>query len=351
MNKRNRKYNNRAADTSSPPLVAAAAAPRAEAFTFGDPVPVMDGRDILDFLADSYNGRWYEPPVSLDGLAKSFRSNPHHSSAIYFKRNVLAASFIPNKYVSHAAFSALSLDYLVFGNSYLEQLDNRLRFAAKFDRVPAKFTRVGKDGRYFFIPDYLNEHEFENKVFQIKEHDINQEIYGIPEYISGLNSAWLNESATLFRRKYYQNGSHAGFILYMSDPAQEQSDIDAMRKALRDSKGPGNFRNLFLYSPNGKKDGIQLIPISEVAAKDDFMNIKNSTRDDVLAVHRVAPVLMGIMPNNTGGFGDVEKADKVFNRNEIATLQSKFLEFNELTGLELISFKPYQPDPTPEKNA
>ncbi len=35
--------------------------------------------------------------------------------------------------------------------------------------------------------------------------------------------------------------------------------VDALRKALRDSKGPGNFRNLFLYSPNGKKDGVQLI--------------------------------------------------------------------------------------------
>lgn len=323
-----------------------APATRAEAFTFGDPVPMLDQREILDFLYSAYNGRWYEPPVSLDGLAKSFRSNPHHSSAIYFKRNVLAASFIPNKLVSRAAFGATALDFLVFGNCYLEQLDNLFGRAAKLERSPAKYTRKGKDDKYFFVQDYLTEHEFTNKVHHVKEHDINQELYGVPEYISGLNSAWLNESATLFRRKYYQNGSHAGFILYMSDAAQEQGDIDAMREALKGAKGPGNFRNLFMYAPNGKKDGIQLIPISEVAAKDDFFNIKNSTRDDVLAVHRVAPVLMGIMPNNTGGFGDVEKADKVFNRNEIATLQSRFLEFNELVGLEVIAFAPYQPDPT-----
>lgn len=29
--------------------------------------------------------------------------------------------------------------------------------------------------------------------------------------VSALQSAWLNEAATLFRRKYYKNGSHAGF--------------------------------------------------------------------------------------------------------------------------------------------
>lgn len=46
---------------------------------------------------------------------------------------------------------------------------------------------------------------------------------------------------------------------------------------------PGNFRNLFMYAPDGKKDGIQLIPISEVAAKDDFGSIMNISRDDLLA--------------------------------------------------------------------
>lgn len=35
----------------------------------------------------------------------------------------------------------------------------------------------------------------------------------IPEYLSALNATWLNESATLFRQRYYKNGSHAGFIL------------------------------------------------------------------------------------------------------------------------------------------
>ena len=43
--------------------------------------------------------------------------------------------------------------------------------------------------------------------------------------------------------------------------------------------------------------------MSDVAAKDEFFNIKSVTRDDQLAAHRVAPQLMGILPNNAGGFG------------------------------------------------
>ena len=44
------------------------------------------------------------------------------------------------------------------------------------------------------------------------------------------------------------------------------------RHAIRDSKRPDNFRNLFMYAPNGRKDGIQILPVSDVAAKDEFFN-------------------------------------------------------------------------------
>lgn len=105
------------------------------------------------------------------------------------------------------------------------------------------------------------------------------------------------------------------------------------------AKGPGNFRNLFMYSPNGKKDGIQIIPLSEVAAKDEFLNIKNVSCDDMMAVHRVPPQMMGIMPSNVGGFGDVEKATNVFVRNELIPLQKRFLEINSWSNQDIIRFK------------
>lgn len=67
----------------------------------------------------------------------------------------------------------------------------------------------------------------------------------MPEYLSALNSAWLNEAATLFRRKYYQNGAHAGYIMYVTDAAQSGTDVEALRDAMRSSKGLGNFKICF----------------------------------------------------------------------------------------------------------
>ena len=302
-----------------------------EAFAFGDPEPVMDNRDILDYVECWTNGRWYEPPVSLDGLAKSFRASTHHSSSIYFKRNILLSTFQPHPLLSRAAFSSLALDFLTYGNAYLERRTSRTGRAVELQHSLAKYMRRGADlDTYFFVGGWRDEHEFAaGSVYHMREPDINQEVYGLPEYLSALQSAWLNESATLFRRRYYNNGSHAGFILYVSDPAQQSS------------KGPGNFRNLFMYSPNGKKDGVQLIPVSDVSAKDEFFSIKNVSRDDVLAAHRIPPQLLGIVPSNTGGFGAVLPAAQVFARNEILPLQERFRELNDWLGQEVVRFIPY----------
>lgn len=314
-----------------------------EAFTFGEPVPVMDRYDML------YTGCWmagqdyYEPPVDMAALAKSYRATAHHGSALQVKRNILVKTFQPTQYLSRQDFARLAMDYLVFGNLYAELIENRLNRLIQVKPILAKYCRRGVEpGSYWWVHDWLHHTEFEEgSVVHLMEPDIDQELYGVPDYLGSLQSAWLNESATLFRRKYYQNGSHAGFIMYMTDASQNTEDVDNLRKALRESKGPGNFKNLFVYAPNGKKDGLQVIPVSEVAAKDEFWNIKNATRDDQLAGHRVPPQLMGIIPTNTSGFGDAEKAARVFAANELEPLQERLLEMNDIVGKDVIKFKPY----------
>ncbi|MCX9038808.1 phage portal protein [Citrobacter portucalensis] len=339
-------------------MKAAQNAPRAEAFSFGDPIPVLDRRELMDYLECVQMENWYEPPISFDGLAKTFRAAVHHSSAIFVKRNILASTFKPHPLLSQQNFSRFAQDFLIFGNAYLEKRVNRFGKPLSLTPALAKYTRRGiEPGSFWFVEYGWNSQPYEftpGNVFHLLEPDINQEMYGLPEYLSSIPSALLNESATLFRRKYYLNGSHAGFIMYMSDAAQNQTDVDNIREALRQSKGPGNFRNLFMYSPSGKKDGIQVIPLSEVAAKDEFLNIKNVSRDDMLAAHRVPPQLMGIIPNNVGGFGDAEKAARVFVRNELLPLQKRMQEVNDWLGEEVITFERYElldvgepPEPLP----
>ncbi|MCH4263843.1 MAG: phage portal protein [Serratia liquefaciens] len=339
MNKRNRR-NKKATTTSAQPAQAT------QAFTFGEPSAVLDRRDILDYTECVGNGKWIEPPISFSGLAKTFRAAVHHSSPIYVKRNILASTYIPHPLLSQQDFSRFALDHLVFGNAFLEQ---RLSISGKLMKLatsPAKYTRRGVErGVYWFVQSFTEPHSFApDSVFHLLEPDINQELYGMPEYLSALNSAWLNESATLFRRKYYQNGAHAGYIMYVTDAAQSTTDVDALREAMSHSKGLGNFKNLFFYAPNGKPDGIKIVPLSEVATKDDFFNIKKVSAADLMDAHRIPYQLMGGKPENVGSTGDVEKAAKVFVRNELTPLQERIKEVNDWLGIEVIRFKKYSLD-------
>lgn len=229
----------------------------AEAFSFGDPVPVLDRRELLDYVECVQMERWYEPPVSFDGLARTFRAAVHHSSPIAVKCNILTSTYIPHPLLSQQAFSRFVQDYLVFGNAYLEKRTNRFGEVIALEPALAKYTRRGLDlDTYWFVQYGMTTQPYQftkGSIFHLMEPDINQEIYGLPGYLSAIPSALLNESATLFRRKYYINGSHAGFIMYMTDAAQNQEDVNNLRNAMKSAKGPGNFRNLFMYSPNGKK--------------------------------------------------------------------------------------------------
>ena len=331
--------------TAAPMPEIAAPAMSVEAFTFGEPESVLERNEVLAMLQVMPNGKWYEPPIEMRGLARTRHMSPHHSSAIILKRNMLMMSFIPNRLLSRSEFGAFTTDFLALGNAYLERVDNLANRPLVLRRAPAIGTRVGvAPGDYYFIPAWQQEHAFRTgSIFHLKEPDLGQEIYGVPDWYAALQAGLLNEAATLFRRKYYKNGSHAGYILYISEEHMSDKDSGAVREALRQAKGPGNFRNLFLHIPKGKKDGVQVIPVSQFAANDEFIGIKNASRDDMLAAHRMPPQLLGVVPTNSGGFGSITDAAKVFFAHEIVPLQARMREINDWLGLTAIDFAPYAP--------
>ncbi len=335
----------REAQAASIGAIEASAAPAGvEAFAFGDPEPVLDRRLLLDQAECYANDRWYEPPVSREGLARAYRASAHHSSAIEFKRNLVTADFEPTAWLSRSDFQKAVQDYLIFGDAFLERQNNIFGELLRLSHVPSKYARRGiKPGSYFFVPGARGSTEFAPySIVQIMQPDINQELYGVPGYLSALQSALLNEAATLFRRRYYLNGSHAGYILYATGTFAN-GDVDKIRDALKQSKGPGNFRNLFVHAPDGKENGIKVVGIAEQGAKDEFLGIKSATAADVLAAHRTPPQLLGIVPAQGSAFGNPKDAMLTFREAEIEPIKGAFLELNDALGAEVVRFKERAP--------
>ena len=118
----------------------------------------------------------------------------------------------------------------------------------------------------------------------------------MPEYMAALLAASLAHSADMFRKLYYDNGSHAGCIVYIGAGQVDDKSMKAVKETLTGARGKGAFKNLLLHAPGGGKDGVQILPFQQITAKDEFINIKIATRDDILAAHRIPPQLMGAMP-------------------------------------------------------
>lgn len=320
------------------------------AFSMGDAMPVLDGRDLLDLWECVSAGQYYEPPVPREYLSKCLRANAHHASAIEYKKLQLVRHFEPHPFLSRSEFEGLALDWLVFADMFVERVPNYLGGTARYKRALAKWTRRGVDNldQYFYLqPGILGKtvHEFRpGAVFHLRGASVDQEIYGVPDYLASLQSALLNESATLFRRRYYNNGAHAGFLLYSSDATMPQKTVDAIADSLDSVRGKGNFKNVFVHVPSGDPEKIKLISFNEQSAKDEFLNVKDVSRDDVLAAHRMPPVLLGIVPKNAGGFGKITEAADVYHETAIAPVMEAMAAFNEWAGEEVIRFRPYTPN-------
>lgn len=301
------------------------------AFSFGDPEAVLSNNigDYLGVFLDDKN-EYYSTPVSFEGLAKLLDANAHHGTIPRFKRNMLRKSFISNAAISHTDLGNACFDLMVFGNFYLQRIFNGLGNVIRYIHIPAlNVRRMKQADRYCLLQKGKDSIKFKvGEILHKKEYDPKQNIYGVPEYLGGIQSILLNESATLFRRKYFDNGSHMGFIFYTADARLSPDDEDELKKQIRESKGVGNFRSLYLNIPGGKPDSVKIIPVGDIATKDEFQRIKDVTQRDILSMWRIQPILAGVMPDNAGGFGDIEKISRIYEENEIVPMQDIFKELN-----------------------
>lgn len=226
--------------------------------------------------------------------------------------------------------SRAGLDFMVFGEAYFLRNRNAFGHVLEMTHLPAINMRVKIGGGFVMLLKDGKEEEFDQEEIEhVLNYDVEQNIYGVPDYLGGLQALLLNEAATLFRRRYYSNGAHAGYIFYTNDPNLSEDDEESLRDQISASKGVGNFRSMFVNIPGGAEKAIQIIPVGDFQAKDELEKVKNITRNDVIAAWRMNPALAGIIPENSAGFGDIEKIDRVYTSNEIRPICQLFNQLND----------------------
>lgn len=310
---------------------------------FGEPESILKS-SLFDYMECPVIDGLYQRPTSFAGLYKSMRGNGIHSSAIYAKRNMVSASLKLSSLISTETMNRFLLDLGIFANAYLRRIKNPLGQVIGYEHLPAMYMYRRAEGLacYTWKTDKERIDYLDGEVFHAMEYDPSQEMYGIPSYFGVLSSVLLNEDATLFRRRYYKNGMHAGFLLYMNSPNLTPDQEKEIITQINSGKGLGNFKNLFINN-KGKDKGEkpELIPVGEISAKDEFINMKKVTRDDILSAHRVPVPLMSIIVEGLTSVGDLNKIDKIFYKNEIAPIINWLMAINQHAGSEVVALAEY----------
>jgi len=313
-----------------------------QAFTFGDPESVLNNSptSYLGVMFDA-GGDYYSPPVDLNGLVDIMGANAYHGPILHFKKDRVMELFQPTRLLKRADMQRFVLDYLATGNSYFQDLTNRFGTVTKLQHLPAlPMRRARALDHYIKLKSDGDNIEFRpGEVTHLLEYDPKQSFYGLPEYYGGVQSVLLSEDTTLFRRRLLKNGAHMGYILVTNDADLDQTTSDAITKAVKESKGLGNGKSLYLnIGKSNAKEPVQVIPLGNHGTKDDHDKIKSITEKEMLAMHRMPPGLSGIIPENTAGFGDVEKTMRVYYQMEVKSMLRTFEALNEQYSEEVVKF-------------
>lgn len=301
-----------------------------ESLVFSMGAPQLVGSFGGEYSELYYNDMddYWEPPLDMAFLAQLANQQAHHGSLINARAGYIAARFQGGGGgITSEEVRALARDYIQFGHLGAQIIFNRLGQPMMLGHLPAMYLRRKRNRDFVLLErDDKKLTIKQSAIAFVKQYDPQQQIYGIPDYLGGVQSALLNVDATLFRRKYYLNGAHMGYIFYATDPNLSPKDEEELKSKIQSAKGIGNFRSLFVNIPNGKEKGIQLIPVGDIATKDDFERIKNITAQDVLVAHRFPGGKAGIIPTGNATFGDPTKVGLEYARDEIIPVCKLIME-------------------------
>lgn len=297
---------------------------RGSVITFGEPEPILTtGTDYHNIWYDNDYDHW-RLPIDRLALAQLPNLNAQHGGVLYYRRNMVAGGHVKGG-LTGDQIEQMVFDYLLFGDVALLKIRNFFGEVIDLLPLPSLYLRRRKNGDFVVLQEGPALVYDRGDIVFMKMYDPRQQVYGLPDYIGGIHSALLNSEATIFRRRYYNNGAHMGFILYANDANISAEVEKEIKEKIEQSKGLGNFRNMFISIPKGDPDGVKLLPVGEVSAKDEFANVKGITAQDIFTAHRFPAGLGGIIPTNGAVLGNPETARETYRKDEVIPLQRKIM--------------------------
>lgn len=294
---------------------------------FGDPESALQSSRFELADSSSNNGEYYEPPLPFSGLAKLLRVNPHHGTLPSFRAGLVAKYLKPNALISRPLLRRVVADQQAVGNGFFKftrttggqviGVDYQAMINTRRSLEQNRYGYIAADGKFIKFKA--------GEICHVMEHDPFQQIYGIPHWIGAVQSILLGEDARLFQRLYFRNAGNTGDFLTTSGLSSDDQKL--FDEKIDGLKGKGKFKRVTIHLPKGDIDKIfKAIPHSVGTEKLDISKLASLSAGDILEGWRIRPELAGMMPENTGGSGDLSKIMEMDHLNEVIPLQQLFAD-------------------------
>lgn len=307
-------------------------------FSFG----ALQSSGLVDCGFVRVQDGYYVPPVNFDELYALLSISPYHASMLHFKQNMILRWYKPTAFLDFETLNKAALDFVVLANCYFKKHYNDLGEVVCLSYLPALAMRKStKPNVYVQLLNGKVFVKFEaGEVIHLKESDANQGIYGVPQYMGGIQSILLSNDATKFRQKYYENGVNNSYILVTNDC---NINNDTANKILQVLSGIGTgIKNLYInITKSSAIEPVKVIPLNDKAVNDQFKVIKYITEAELVACHRIPASLAAVMPNNMGHLSVIKNQMKLYQAIEIPIFQKMFTRINDFVGRDVVQFKEF----------
>lgn len=216
-------------------------------------------------------------------------------------------------------FRKLIQDWYIFGNAYLEIVQEGKGAVAMFHRDASKW-RYTKDLTgliwhpdwskysshkkhavvYPIYPEFAQIPELTGKrsIYHFKQYEPGSEIYGVPPYIAGLNAAGIIYKTDKWNLSRLDNSFKPSGILVVNG-VDSPEDAEALQDAFKEAfTGEGNTGKIMSIFKTLGGEGTQFISFND-SQEGDWTQLHTQSEGNIITAHNWFRSLAGIA-DNTG---------------------------------------------------
>lgn len=227
------------------------------------------------------------------------------------------------------------VDYLIFGSFAIEVIRNREGGIAEIYYQNVMNVRLSEDEATAYLSNKwgswrsdvieLPTDKNENHFLYYCTNSITRGIYGIPSYIGALKSVLILNATRDFHLNNLNNNFAGNAIINFNNGVPSADVQEEIEKKIKDKFAGAENSGKFLLAFNDNKDSAVTIERLEADNFGDlYTSLQNSSVNDLFTAFRIAPILVGVNPENNG-FSKTEylEAFTLYNRTVIKPIQDK----------------------------